>query len=163
MGLFNKKIKIYAPFAGTLIPLEEVPDEAFAKKLVGDGLAIRPHEHDYIDIYSINDKGRIHLFDTHHVISYKIKQVEVLLHIGINTFSLNREGIKIIGNRMPTQSNIHTPLIRVDYNFIIEKKQLSLISPIIVRNIEMISDIKIHKAFGLEVTQGEHIMTLDIL
>ena len=36
------KEELYAIAEGTLIPLEEVPDEVFSSKMMGDGFAIRP-------------------------------------------------------------------------------------------------------------------------
>lgn len=46
MGLFDffkpkkdskKVVEIYSPLVGKVIPLEEVPDEAFSQKMIGDG------------------------------------------------------------------------------------------------------------------------------
>ena len=46
MIFFKKKEKtivtIYSPMNGKVIELKEVPDEAFAQKMVGDGCAIEP-------------------------------------------------------------------------------------------------------------------------
>ena len=36
------QIKVPAPIDGKIVELEEVPDEVFAQKMVGDGLAIDP-------------------------------------------------------------------------------------------------------------------------
>ena len=33
---------IFAPFSGILVPLDQVPDPAFAQRLAGDGIAIDP-------------------------------------------------------------------------------------------------------------------------
>ena len=33
---------LFAPFAGVVVPLDEVPDPAFAQRLAGDGIAIDP-------------------------------------------------------------------------------------------------------------------------
>ena len=43
MGLFKKKINILKAFtSGKIIPITEVPDEVFAQKMMGDGIAIYP-------------------------------------------------------------------------------------------------------------------------
>ena len=34
--------KVVAPISGNILPLSEVPDEVFAQKMVGDGIAIEP-------------------------------------------------------------------------------------------------------------------------
>ena len=36
--------KVVAPISGRLLPLSEVPDEVFAQKMIGDGVAIEPSE-----------------------------------------------------------------------------------------------------------------------
>ena len=36
--------KVFAPISGKLLPLSEVPDEVFAQKMIGDGVAIEPSE-----------------------------------------------------------------------------------------------------------------------
>ena len=43
MGLFKKKVKtLYAFTDGQSIPIEDVPDDVFATKMMGDGIAIIP-------------------------------------------------------------------------------------------------------------------------
>ena len=43
MGLFKKKDKYLKAFtSGKIIPITEVPDEVFAQKMMGDGIAIYP-------------------------------------------------------------------------------------------------------------------------
>lgn len=46
MGLFFRKtkVKLMAPVTGMVIPLEQVPDQAFAQKMLGDGVAVRPEK-----------------------------------------------------------------------------------------------------------------------
>lgn len=164
MGLFKnkKQIDIYAPFAGTLIPLEEVPDEAFAGKLIGDGLAIRPHESDIMNVFNIiNKQGTLQIAKTNHAVIYEINTLELLLHIGIGTVSLKGEGLKIIPDSLPTKADLNTQLIEVDCK-LIAGKGLSLITPILSTNPEILSDIKIQQSFGTDVKAGDLIMTMYI-
>ena len=72
MGLFDifkKKEKtivtIYSPMNGKVIELKEVPDEAFAQKMVGDGCAIEP---DKGIICSPIDGQLMNIFPTNHAI-----------------------------------------------------------------------------------------------
>ena len=45
MGFFKKKTKaLYAMANGQSIAIEDVPDEVFATKMMGDGIAIQPKE-----------------------------------------------------------------------------------------------------------------------
>ncbi|GAE91929.1 PTS system [Gracilibacillus boraciitolerans JCM 21714] len=44
-NLFSKKevnTDVVAPLTGKIIPLEQVPDQVFSQKMMGDGLAIEP-------------------------------------------------------------------------------------------------------------------------
>jgi len=77
MGLFdffkkNKEenyIEIYSPLNGRVIDLSEVPDEAFAQKMIGDGCAIEPTEG---SIHAIAD-AEIDIFDTNHAVSFDLE------------------------------------------------------------------------------------------
>ena len=90
MGLFDflKKDKsgdwfsIYSPLNGKVIDLSEVPDEAFAQKMIGDGCAIEPVQG---SIFAPVD-GDVDIFDTNHAISFEVSNgLEMIVHFGINT------------------------------------------------------------------------------
>ncbi|MDE6852931.1 MAG: PTS glucose transporter subunit IIA, partial [Lachnospiraceae bacterium] len=73
---------IYSPLQGQVIPMEEVPDDTFAAKVLGDGMAVIPSEG---TVYAPFD-GRVEkVYDTKHAISISsIDGIEVLIHVGIN-------------------------------------------------------------------------------
>ncbi len=71
---------------GTVVPMAEVQDEAFATCVLGEGVAIEPAEG---KLFAPADAVVDNLFDTHHAIGLVTGDgVEVLLHIGINTVEL---------------------------------------------------------------------------
>lgn len=75
-----------APVQGKMLPIEEVPDQIFAGKLVGDGVAFVPENGELLSpVY-----GTImHLYPTMHAIGIQTPEgLEVLLHIGIDTSQL---------------------------------------------------------------------------
>lgn len=81
-----------SPAKGKIIALEEVPDKTFSQKLLGDGFAI-----DITDgkiIAPISGKLEI-VFPSGHAFGIKGANGEVLLHIGIDTVSLNGEGFDV--------------------------------------------------------------------
>ncbi|MDO5127786.1 MAG: glucose PTS transporter subunit IIA [Eubacteriales bacterium] len=82
----SETIRIYACMKGTVIPLEEVSDEAFSSGMLGEGAAIEPSEG---RLYAPCD-GRIDtVFDTGHAITMISEEgCELLLHIGIDTVKL---------------------------------------------------------------------------
>ena len=77
---------LYAHAKGRTVPLDEVDDEAFSGKILGDGLAITPEEG---KLFSPCD-GRVEtVFDTKHAINLVSSTgAEILLHIGIDTVKL---------------------------------------------------------------------------
>ena len=83
----SKAITLSAHLNGKVIPLEEVEDEAFSSKVVGDGVAIEPTEG---NLYSPCDGKVDMVFDTKHAINIVSKDgAGILLHIGIDTVKLN--------------------------------------------------------------------------
>ena len=71
---------------GTMVPMSEVKDEAFASCALGEGAAIEPSEG---KLYAPADAVVDNLFDTHHAIGLVTDAgAEVLLHIGIDTVKL---------------------------------------------------------------------------
>ena len=79
-------IALFAHMNGTVVPLEEVEDETFAQKILGDGVAIEPDEG---KLYAPCDGTVQMVFDTKHAITLVSEEgCEVILHIGIDTVKL---------------------------------------------------------------------------
>ena len=77
---------------GKIIALEEVPDKTFSQKLLGDGFAIDITDGKIIAPIS----GKLEtVFPSGHAFGIKGANGEVLLHIGIDTVSLNGEGFDV--------------------------------------------------------------------
>lgn len=79
-------IQLTAFANGKLLPLQEVEDQTFASKALGDGFAIDPDEG---KIYAPANGSVDFVFDTKHAIGLKgTDGTEMLLHIGIDTVNL---------------------------------------------------------------------------
>ena len=77
---------IYSVAKGTLIPIEEVPDETFASKVLGDGAAIIPEDG---KVYAPADAEVVSIFDTKHAVCLHTDGgADILIHIGIDTVKL---------------------------------------------------------------------------
>lgn len=86
----KKKKEVYAFASGTIKRLEDVPDEVFAKGLLGQGIVIIPDDG---TIVSPIDGEITMLFPTKHALGIKRTDgMEILLHVGIDTVSLNGQG-----------------------------------------------------------------------
>ena len=82
-----------SPFTGTLHPITEAPDEAFAGKMTGDGFFVYPTDN---TVYAPEDGAVTFVFDTKHAIGMTTADgLEYLLHIGIDTVKLEGKGFKV--------------------------------------------------------------------
>lgn len=79
-------IVMYSHLNGIVVMLEDVEDEVFSQKILGEGIAVEPTEG---KLYAPCD-GRVDsVFDTKHAINIlSAEGAEVLLHIGIDTVKL---------------------------------------------------------------------------
>lgn len=81
-----KSTVLSAPMSGKVVLLENVPDEVFSKRMLGDGAAIEPSEG---KLYAPCDAVIENVLDTGHAINLKGNDgCEILLHIGIDTVKL---------------------------------------------------------------------------
>ncbi|PPF41927.1 PTS beta-glucoside transporter subunit EIIBCA [Pseudoclavibacter sp. AY1F1] len=102
---------IASPMAGELISLDDVPDKTFSQRLVGDGAAIRPTSG---HVTSPVTGEVVTVFPTKHAVAVRSDEgTEVLIHIGIDTVSLQGRGFEAHvaeGDRV----TVGDPLIDVD-------------------------------------------------
>lgn len=156
-GFFKKKkneaqdnnFKLIAPLSGKSIPLSEVPDPVFAEKMAGDGLAINPTG----DVIVAPADGELTLvFNTRHAFAMTLENgVELLVHIGIDTVSLNGEGFEQLAEQ-GTKIKAGTPIIKINPEFI-KEKGLSLVTPVLITNPDVLTSIKAIE--NLDTISGE--------
>lgn len=144
-NLFKSKSKVeeapknflVAAATGTAIPLSEVPDQVFAQKLAGDGMAIMVEG----DTVVAPADGELSLvFKTKHAFAMTLENgLEILVHIGVDTVSLNGEGFEQLAEQ-GTKVKAGTPIIKIDREFILSKG-LSLATPILITNVDAAKSI----------------------
>lgn len=91
----NKKdLELLSCVKGEMIPLEDVKDPVFSSKTMGDGIAIIPEE----GVITSPVDGSIEVaFPTGHAVGIKAdNNLELLIHVGINTVELNGEHFKML-------------------------------------------------------------------
>ena len=128
---------IYSPLSGKVIPLEEVPDDAFAGKVIGDGIAIEPSEG---KVFAPFDGTVETLFDTKHAIGLSGKDgLEVLIHVGIDTVSLNENGFTayIKDGDSVRKGDL---LLEFDMEYI-KSQGLHTVTPVLIANMETVASI----------------------
>jgi len=78
------------PVEGQIIPLENVNDDVFARKIMGDGIAIVPSQG---VLRAPADGTVVNIFESGHALSLLTDAgVELIFHIGIDTIKLQGEG-----------------------------------------------------------------------
>jgi PTS system glucose-specific IIC component len=82
-----------APANGEMIPIDKVEDDVFSQKMMGEGFAVVPENG---EIASPVAGTIVSVFPTKHAIGIKTDDdIEVLLHMGIDTVDLGGEAFKI--------------------------------------------------------------------
>lgn len=132
---------VVAPCDGKVGLLSETPDETFASEMMGKGLVIFPTSNKF---YAPVDGKVSFVFGTKHAIGMvSDKGTEILLHIGIDTVTLNGEGytIHVENGQVIKKGDL---LAEVDLDFIMSKG-LSTATPIVFTNLEQDSKLKVLK------------------
>ena len=126
--LKRKPREIKAPVDGRLIPIEEVDDEVFSAKMAGDGIAIMPVGDTFVaPIDGVITK----IFSTNHAFSIKSKQdLEVLVHIGLETVALKGEGFERLAQE-GDEVKVGDPIIKVDLDYI-KANAKDIVTPILI-------------------------------
>lgn len=131
-------LEITQPVEGEVVRLEEVPDTVFASGLMGPGVGIKPQDG---QVKSPFDGEVILVAETGHAVGLRSSEgVEVLIHFGLDTVSLNGEPFKSVveqGDKV-TQGQL---LFEADLKQI-EAAGLSSVAPVIVTNAKEFSNVE---------------------
>ena len=104
---------VCAPTKGNVIPYTEIADEAFSSGALGTGVGIEPEE----EIVRAPFDGTISsVVDTKHAVGISGEgDMELLIHVGVDTVKMNGDGFETLVNEGDTVK-AGTPLIRFDRN-----------------------------------------------
>ena len=82
-------VEVYAPAQGTLVAIDQVSDNVFSSKIMGNGFAIQPTEN---TVYTPIAGEISSIFPTQHALGIMTPTgLEVLLHMGVDTVDLKGE------------------------------------------------------------------------
>ena len=131
-------LELFAHMNGTVLQLEEVEDETFAQKLLGDGVAIEPDEG---KLYAPCDATVQMIFDTKHAITLVSEEgCEVILHIGIDTVKL---GGKYFDVHVSGGQKVHKGDLLISFDLEgIRSEGYKTTTPLIICNTDDYSAIK---------------------
>jgi len=88
---FVGKVELSAYLSGKVIPIDAVPDQVFSQRVLGDGLAIEPTD----SVLLAPADGEVVVVNegTYHACGILLDNgAEILLHIGLDTVSMNGDG-----------------------------------------------------------------------
>ncbi|BDU67425.1 MAG: hypothetical protein TYPL_0780 [Candidatus Tyloplasma litorale] len=153
-----KETIIYSPFNGTAKELSKVDDPAFAEEMVGKGIAVVP-DSDVTEVLTPIKKGKVKMaFKGGHAYGIEIKNgIEILIHIGIDTVTLNGKGFtpKVKVDQKIKLGNV---LAGIDLKILSEKAP-STDTMVLITN-ETLKDNKIEIIAKGKVKAGEPLFKL---
>jgi phosphocarrier protein FPr/phosphocarrier protein len=148
------KLTLLAPLRGWCAPLEETPDEVFAQRLLGDGVAIDPTGD---TLHAPCDGEVVSVAASMHAVAIRARDgAEILLHVGIDTVALGGTGFRALvapGARVRAGD----PLLSFDLE-VLSRGAKSLITPIVITNGDRYSVTSLHCDRAVEV--GDPLMEL---
>ena len=119
---------ILAPLTGKAVPLSEVPDPVFSEKVLGDGVAIIPADG---KIVSPVDGEISTVAETSHAYGFTSENgQEVLVHVGLETVSLNGECFKVYG-KAGDKVKAGDLVAEVDLEYL-KEKEINPITPVLI-------------------------------
>lgn len=144
---YTNEVNLHAVTKGEYIPLEDVPDEVFSTKMMGDGFAIE----------SINGaifapvNGKVTtIFPSKHALGIKTNNgVEVLVHMGIDTVNLKGEGFDVLV-KVGDQVTVDTKIAQMDLPYIHSQGKKSMVI-VVITNMDRVS-----KFSGERNLEGQH-------
>ncbi|HBV2124316.1 TPA: PTS N-acetyl glucosamine transporter subunit IIABC [Klebsiella pneumoniae] len=121
---------LVSPITGDVVALEQVPDEAFASKAVGDGIAVKPTS----NIVVAPAAGTVvKIFNTNHAFCLETNNgAEIVVHMGIDTVALEGKGFKRLVEE-GTDVKAGEPILEMDLDFL-NSNARSMISPVVCSN-----------------------------
>lgn len=151
-----KTIEISSPITGLAADLSTAPDEAFAKRMMGDGAVVTPED----AIVRAPEDGEVcFVFDTRHAIGFQTDSgISLLIHVGIDTVKLDGEGFEVfVENGQKVKKG--DPMLKLDLDYL-KAHAPSLVSPILCTELE--DNQKIRLLRDGEIQAGEALFAVDI-
>ena len=152
-----ERIVISSPITGNAADLSTAPDEAFAERMMGDGVVVTP-EDPYV---RAPENGEVaFVFDTKHAIGFITESgISLLIHVGIDTVKLNGEGFEaLVESGQEVKKG--DPMLKLDLEYL-SKNAPSIVSPVLCTELE--ENQRIHLLKEGRVKAGEPLFEIEVL
>ena len=145
---------IGAPIEGEAVVSAEISDPTFGEEMLGKGMAIKPVVG---KVYAPVDATVGMIFDTKHAITLVSEGgAEILIHIGLDTVSLNGAPFTI---HVSTDDKVKKGDLIAEFDMdAIKAAGLETITPVIICNSDDFKEVK--RFTGKQVKPGDDIMEL---
>ena len=152
----GKKILVLSPITGFADKIENVPDEAFASKMMGDGAAVTP----MAPIVKAPVDGEVtFVFDSKHAIGIKDSNgLNYIIHVGIDTVKLGGKGFDVFV-RAGDKVKYGDTLMKLDLEYL-KKNAPSIVSPVLCTDMNNRMTIKLLKEGAVQA--GEELFEIEI-
>lgn len=127
-------LTLRAPLSGVLVPLDDVPDAAFAQRLAGDGISIDPLSDVLV---APCDAQVVMVHRAGHALTLSAAGLEIIIHIGLDTVDLKGQGFTPLV-RAGQQVRTGDALIRFDADLVAQRAR-SLLTQVLVSNMDRVS------------------------
>ena len=114
---------LISPLDGTVVPLEKVPDPVFSEHMLGNGMAILPASQ---TVFAPLDGTVTNINAALHALVIKHGDMEVLIHVGLESVSLKGEGFQVFVQKGQKVS-AGQKLLSFDLNILAKKAASTLV------------------------------------
>ena len=129
-----QSLTIIAPLSGIIVPLEKVPDPAFAQRLVGDGISIDPLSD---RLLAPCDARVLQVHRAKHAVTLEAHGLEIIIHVGLDTVTLRGEGFTALVREGDTVQ-VGDALLTFDAD-LVARRARSLLTQVVVTNPDRVS------------------------
>ena len=135
-GAQTRSLTIIAPLSGIIVPLDNVPDPAFAQRLVGDGLSIDPMSN---RVLAPCDATVLHVHRAKHAVTLAAHGLEIIIHVGLDTVTMKGEGFTALVQEGDEVLG-GDALLSFDAD-LVARRARSLLTQVVITNLDRVESI----------------------
>jgi phosphoenolpyruvate-protein phosphotransferase len=141
---------LLAPVSGVVVPLEQVPDPAFAQRLAGDGASIDPLGD---RVVAPCDGRVVQVHRAAHALTLEARGLEIVIHVGLDTVQLAGQGFRALV-KPGTDVRAGDALLAFDAD-LVARRARSLLTQVVVTNMDRVAHMAARSGI---VTAGRDVL-----